>query len=44
MTALNSGVSAVAMGTPAKGAKTVDTYSLAGFGDALAKIHAVCNM
>jgi len=42
--ALGSGVLAVAMGTSAKGTKTVDTYSLAGFGDAVAKIHAVCNM
>ena len=42
--ALNSGVSAVVMGTSARGTKTVDTYSLAGFGDAMAKIHAVCNM
>jgi len=27
-----------------KGAKSMDTYSLAGFNDALAKIHATCNM
>ena len=44
MDALNHGVSAVAIGTSARGTKTVDTYSLAGFGDALAKIHAACNM
>jgi hypothetical protein len=44
MSALGGGVSAVAMGTSAKGTKTVDTYSLAGLGDAVAKIHAVCNM
>jgi hypothetical protein len=42
--ALNHGVSAVAIGTSARGTKTVDTYSLAGFGDALARIHAACNM
>jgi hypothetical protein len=42
--ALTHGVSAVAIGTPAKGARTVDTYSLAGFGEAMAKIHAACNM
>jgi len=41
---LNHGVVAVAIGNSAKGTRTVDTYSLAGFGDALAKIHAVCNM
>jgi hypothetical protein len=34
----------VAAGTSAKGTKTVDTYSLAGFNEALAKIHAVCSM
>ena len=42
--ALNHGVSAVAIGTSARGTKTVDTYSLAGFVEALAKIHAACNM
>ena len=42
--AMSKGVSAVAMGSPNKGAKSVDTYSLAGFNDALAKIHAACNM
>ena len=31
-------------GTSARGTKTIDTYSLAGFNDALAKIHAACNM
>lgn len=41
---LNGGVSAVARGTTTKGVKTVDTYSLAGFGDAVAKIHEVCKM
>ena len=42
--AMTHGVSAVAIGTSARGTKTVDTYSLAGFGDAMAKIHAACNM
>ena len=42
--AMSKGVSAVATGTSARGTKTMDTYSLAGFNDALAKIHAVCNM
>ena len=42
--AMSHGVLAQATGTSAKGTRTVDTYSLAGFGDAIAKIHAVCNM
>ena len=42
--AMSHGVVAQAIGSSAKGTRTVDTYSLAGFGDALAKIHAVCNM
>jgi hypothetical protein len=42
--ALNSGVSAVVLATSAKGTKTVDTYSLAGFGEAVAKIHDFCKM
>ena len=42
--ALSHGVSAVAIGTSARGTRTVDTYALAGFGDAMAKIHAACNM
>ncbi len=42
--ALSHGVSAVALGTSIRGTKTVDTYSLAGLGDALAKIHAACSM
>ena len=41
---MKSGVSAVAAGASSRGTKSVDTYSLAGFNDALAKIHAVCNM
>ncbi|HKD47567.1 MAG TPA: hypothetical protein VKB67_07770 [Rhizomicrobium sp.] len=42
--AMSKGVSVVALGTPSHGPKSADTYSLAGFNDALAKIHAVCNM
>ena len=42
--ALQTGVSAVASGTSARGTKTSDTYSLAGFNDAMAKAHAACNM
>ena len=38
------GVSAVASGVSARGTKTSDTYSLAGFNDALAKIHDACKM
>lgn len=41
---MSKGVSAVAAGTSSRGTKTTDTYSLSGFNDALAKIHAVCNM
>lgn len=41
---LKTGVSAVASGLSARGTKTSDTYSLAGFPDALAKIHDVCKM
>ena len=44
MDALNGGVSAVAIGSSSRGTKTVDTYSLAGFHEAIAKIHSVCNM
>ena len=44
MEALSHGVSAVAIGTSARGTKTVDTYALAGFTDAMAKIHSACNM
>ncbi len=42
--AMKKGLSAVARGTSTRGTKTVDTYSLAGFNDALAKIHAACKM
>jgi hypothetical protein len=41
---MKGGVSAVAAGVSARGTKTSDTYSLAGFDDALAKVHAACNM
>jgi hypothetical protein len=34
----------VATGISARGTRTSDTYSLAGFGDALAKIHDACKM
>ena len=42
--AMTSGVSAVASGTSSRGTKTSDTYSLAGFNDAMAKVHAACDM
>jgi hypothetical protein len=42
--AMRGGVSAVASGISQRGTKTSDTYSLSGFNDALAKIHAACNM
>jgi hypothetical protein len=42
--AMHAGVSAVASGTSQRGTKTSDTYSLAGFNDAMAKVHAACNM
>lgn len=41
---MGGGVSAVAIGISSKGTKTSDTYSLSGFNDALAKVHAVCQM
>ncbi len=44
VTAMQGGVSAVASGTSSKGTKTTDTYSLSGFNDALAKVHAACQM
>jgi hypothetical protein len=44
ITAMQGGVSVVAGGVSTKGTKTSDTYSLSGFNDALAKIHAVCQM
>lgn len=42
--AMRGGVSAVASGTNPKGVKTIDTYSLQGFGEALDKAHAACQM
>ena len=42
--AMHNGVSAVASGVSSKGTKTSDTYSLSGFNDAIAKIHAACSM
>ncbi|HEX4636037.1 MAG TPA: hypothetical protein VH189_07625 [Rhizomicrobium sp.] len=42
--AMQDGVSAVASGTSSRGTKTSDTYSLAGFNDAMAKVHAACEM
>jgi hypothetical protein len=42
--AMQDGVLAVAGGTSSRGTKTSDTYSLAGFNDAIAKVHAVCDM
>jgi hypothetical protein len=44
ITAMQEGVSAVATGTSARGTKTSDTYSLAGFNDAMTKVHAACEM
>lgn len=42
--AMRGGVSAVAIAVSQRGTRTVDTYSLSGFNDALAKIHATCQM
>jgi hypothetical protein len=42
--AMQTGVSAVASGTSQRGTKTSDTYSLQGFNDAMAKVHAACSM
>ena len=44
LSSMQTGVSAVASGTSQRGTKTTDTYSLAGFNDALAKVHAACQM
>ncbi len=41
---MRNGVSAVASGVSQRGTKTVDTYSLSGFNDALTKIQATCPM
>ncbi len=45
--AMQDGVSAGPRGTSGAGKKTIktsDTYSLAGFNDAMAKVHAACGM
>lgn len=42
--AMRSGVSAVASGVSQRGTKTIDTYSLSGFNDALTKIQTACPM
>ncbi len=42
--AMRGGVSAVATAISQRGTRTVDTYSMAGFTDALAKIHSSCPM
>jgi len=42
--AMQAGVSAVASGISARGTKTSDTYSLSGFNDAMARVHAACQM
>ena len=42
--AMRSGSSMVVSGTSKRGTKTTDTYSLAGLGDALDKIHGACGM
>jgi hypothetical protein len=44
ISAMQDGVSAMAIGTSVRNTKTNDTYSLNGFNDALTKIHAVCQM
>jgi len=44
ISAMQDGVSVVALGTSARGTKTSDTYSLSGFNDAMAKVHTACNM
>jgi hypothetical protein len=44
VTAMQEGVSAVASGVSSKGTKTIDTYSLSGFNDAITKVHAACDM
>ena len=42
--AMRNGVSVVASGTSIKGTRTVDTYGLQGFSDAMDKVHAACPM
>jgi hypothetical protein len=41
---MRGGVSAVASGVSQRGTKTIDTYSLSGFNDALTKIQTTCQM
>jgi len=41
---MSKGVSAVATGISTRGTRTTDTYSLAGFTDAINKIHETCKM
>ena len=41
---MRAGVTAVAKGLSARGTHTTDTYSLAGFSDALDKAHSACGM
>jgi hypothetical protein len=42
--AMRSGALLVVTGTSKRGTKTTDTYSLAGLGDVLDKIHGACGM
>jgi invasion protein IalB len=42
--AMKTGSEAVVTGTSKRGTVTRDTYSLAGFGDALEKAHAACTL
>jgi hypothetical protein len=44
ITAMRSGSLLIVTGTSKRGTKTTDTYSLAGLGDALDKIHSACGM
>ena len=44
ITAMRTGSVLVVTGTSKRGTKTMDTFSLTGFGDALDKAHAACGM
>ena len=44
VTLMKSAAEAVVSGTSRRGTVVRDTYSLAGFGDALDKVHAACGM
>ena len=44
ISAMRNGSSAVVSGTSRRGTQTRDTYSLAGMGDAVDKIHEACGM